>query len=40
MIALAPEPPLFFIGWIAAGVVMGVVSYSPAFAALNRWWGE
>ncbi|MFC9966392.1 MULTISPECIES: MFS transporter [Nocardia] len=38
-VALAPNPPVFFAGWVAAGVAMGAVLYPPAFAALTRWFG-
>lgn len=39
VVALAPNPPVFFLGWLAAGVAMGAVLYPPAFAALTRWFG-
>ncbi|MFE1595029.1 MFS transporter [Nocardia sp. NPDC058705] len=38
-VALAPNPAVFFAGWLAAGVAMGAVLYPPAFAALTRWFG-
>ncbi|MFQ6227151.1 MFS transporter [Nocardia sp. NPDC002869] len=38
-IAAAPNLPVFYLGWLAAGVAMGAVLYPPAFAALTRWWG-
>ncbi|MFD3594237.1 MFS transporter [Nocardia sp. NPDC058640] len=38
-VALAPNPVVFFAGWLAAGVAMGAVLYPPAFAALTRWFG-
>ncbi|MBL1076908.1 MFS transporter [Nocardia sp. 2] len=40
VVALAPNPAVFFTGWILAGVAMGATLYPPAFAALTRWWGE
>ncbi|MFC8042828.1 MFS transporter [Nocardia sp. NPDC057353] len=40
VVATAPNPVLFFAGWIAAGVAMGAVLYPPAFAALTRWHGD
>jgi MFS family permease len=36
-VALAPDPPLFFAAWLAAGVAMAATFYQPAFAALTRW---
>ncbi|MFC4127327.1 MFS transporter [Nocardia rhizosphaerae] len=38
-VALAPNPAVFFAGWLVAGVAMGAVLYPPAFAALTRWFG-
>jgi MFS family permease len=38
-IAAAPSLPLFFAAWALAGVAMAGTLYSPAFAALTRWWG-
>ena len=32
--------PLFFAGWVFAGIAMGAVLYPPAFAALTRWYGD
>ena len=31
--------PVFFAGWLLAGVAMAGTLYPPAFAALTRWWG-
>lgn len=39
-IATAPTIPVFFAGWVLAGVAMGAVLYPPAFAALTRWYGD
>ncbi|WP_324192325.1 MFS transporter [Nocardia puris] len=39
VVAAAPNLPVFYLGWLAAGVAMGAVLYPPAFAALTRWWG-
>ncbi len=39
LVALAGSLPLFFTGWVLAGVAMGMVLYPPAFAAVTRWWG-
>ncbi|MFC6012035.1 MFS transporter [Nocardia lasii] len=39
VVALAPNPAVFFAGWLVAGVAMGAVLYPPAFAALTRWFG-
>ncbi|GAD83351.1 MFS transporter [Nocardia asteroides NBRC 15531] len=39
VVALAPNPVVFFLGWLVAGVAMGAVLYPPAFAALTRWYG-
>ncbi|MFF5785532.1 MFS transporter [Streptomyces sp. NPDC012693] len=38
VVALAPNLPVFFAGWILAGVSMAATFYQPAFAALTRWW--
>ncbi|KAA8890428.1 MFS transporter [Nocardia colli] len=38
-VATAPNLPVFFGGWLAAGIAMGAVLYPPAFAALTRWYG-
>ena len=40
VIATAHTLPLFFAGWMLAGVAMGAVLYPPAFAALTRWYGD
>ena len=37
VIALAPNLPVFFAGWILAGFAMAATFYQPAFAALTRW---
>lgn len=39
-IAAAPTVPVFFAGWVLAGVAKGAVLYLPAFAALTRWYGD
>ncbi|MEU4066479.1 MFS transporter [Streptomyces wedmorensis] len=38
IVALAPNLPVFFAGWILAGFSMAATFYQPAFAALTRWW--
>lgn len=38
LIALAGNLVMFFIGWMLAGIAMGMVLYPPAFAAVTRWW--
>ncbi|MEU6754838.1 MFS transporter [Streptomyces sp. NPDC046685] len=38
-VASAPNLPVFFAAWTAAGVAMAATFYQPAFAALTRWWG-
>jgi MFS family permease len=38
-IAAAPSLPWFIAAWVFAGVAMAATLYSPAFAALTRWWG-
>lgn len=38
-IALAPNLPLFYIGWVLTGVAMAGTLYPPAFAALTHWGG-
>ncbi|MFC9552509.1 MFS transporter [Rhodococcus sp. NPDC056960] len=40
VVAAAPTLPIFYTGWLAAGVAMGGVLYPPAFAALTRWYGD
>ncbi|BDQ23606.1 MFS transporter (plasmid) [Rhodococcus qingshengii] len=40
LIATARTLPLFFAGWVFAGIAMGAVLYPPAFAALTRWYGD
>lgn len=40
VVAAAPNLPIFYAGWIAAGIAMGAVLYPPAFAALTRWYGD
>lgn len=39
LIALAPNPVVFFAGWILGGLAMAAVFYPAAFAALTRWYG-
>ena len=39
-VAAAPTLPVFYTGWLAAGIGMGAVLYPPAFAALTRWYGD
>ncbi|MGI5128060.1 MFS transporter [Pseudonocardia sp. CA-107938] len=39
LIAVAPSYPLFVAGWVLVGIAMAGTLYSPAFAALTRWWG-
>ncbi|MEU7069799.1 MFS transporter [Streptomyces narbonensis] len=38
IVALAPNLPVFFAGWLLAGFAMAATFYQPAFAALTRWW--
>ncbi|MFE5514152.1 MFS transporter [Streptomyces sp. NPDC056529] len=38
IVATAPNLPVFFTGWILAGLAMSATFYQPAFAALTRWW--
>ncbi|MFI8515799.1 MFS transporter [Streptomyces sp. NPDC085460] len=38
VVALAPNPTVFFGGWILAGLAMSATFYQPAFAALTRWY--
>ncbi|MGY1456703.1 MFS transporter [Streptomyces sp. SS8] len=38
VIAAAPNPVVFFTGWLLAGGAMAAIFYQPAFAALTRWW--
>ncbi|MFD9240506.1 MFS transporter [Streptomyces sp. NPDC059556] len=37
-VALAPNLPVFFAGWLLGGSAMAATFYQPAFAALTRWW--
>ncbi|MEU9700965.1 MFS transporter [Streptomyces sp. NPDC047981] len=37
VIAVAPNLPVFFFGWVLAGFAMAATFYQPAFAALT-WW--
>ncbi|MFD0367782.1 MFS transporter [Streptomyces sp. NPDC127114] len=37
-LALAPNLPVFFCGWLMAGFAMATTFYQPAFAAVTRWW--
>ncbi|GAB4585784.1 MFS transporter [Nocardia sp. IFM 10818] len=39
VVAVSPNLFVFYAGWLASGAAMGAVLYSPAFAALTRWWG-
>ncbi|MEU3201550.1 MFS transporter [Streptomyces sp. NPDC006996] len=38
VIAMAPNPAVFTVGWLLAGLAMASTFYQPAFAALTRWW--
>ncbi|MFE6496332.1 MFS transporter [Streptomyces sp. NPDC057748] len=38
IIAAAPNLPVFFTGWLLAGLAMAATFYQPAFTALTRWW--
>ncbi|MFD7125986.1 MFS transporter [Streptomyces anulatus] len=38
IVALAPNLPVFIVGWLLAGLAMASTFYQPAFAALTRWW--
>ncbi|MFB7116163.1 MFS transporter [Streptomyces sp. NPDC056291] len=38
VVATAPNLPVFFGGWVLAGLAMASTFYQPAFAALTRWW--
>ncbi|MFI8292475.1 MFS transporter [Streptomyces sp. NPDC085614] len=38
IVALAPNLPVFFAGWLLAGLAMSATFYQPAFAAITRWW--
>ncbi|WP_313896969.1 MFS transporter [Streptomyces sp. GC420] len=40
IMAGAPNLPVFFAGWMPAGLAMAAIFYQPAFAAVTRWWGE
>lgn len=40
LIALAPNYPVFVVGWIVAGAAMAGLLYPPAFAALTYWGGH
>lgn len=38
-VALAPNLPVFYVGWVLTGVAMAGTLYPPAFAALTHWGG-
>ena len=38
-VALAPNLPVFYAGWVVTGVAMAGTLYPPAFAALTHWGG-
>jgi MFS family permease len=38
LVAAAPDLPVFFAGWLLAGLAMAATFYQPAFAAITRWW--
>ena len=38
-VALAPNLPVFYLGWVLTGAAMAGSLYPPAFAALTRWGG-
>lgn len=38
-VALAPNLPVFYAGWVLTGVAMAGTLYPPAFAALTHWGG-
>ncbi|MFD7621247.1 MFS transporter [Streptomyces sp. NPDC059802] len=38
LIAAAPNPPVFFAGWLLAGLAVAATFYQPAFATLTLWW--
>ncbi|WP_329285455.1 MFS transporter [Streptomyces sp. NBC_00691] len=38
IVAMAPNLPVFFAGWLLGGFAMAATFYQPAFAALTRWW--
>jgi MFS family permease len=40
LIALAPNSPLFIVGWALAGLAMSAVFYTPAFSAITHWGGS
>lgn len=39
LIAETTALPWYFVGWFGVGLAMSGTLYSPAFAALTRWWG-
>lgn len=38
VVAAAPGPVVFTVGWLLAGAAMAATFYQPAFAAVTRWW--
>lgn len=38
IVAWNPNLPVFFVGWILAGLAMATTFYHLAFAAVTRWW--
>ncbi|MDQ0755947.1 MFS transporter [Arthrobacter sp. B3I4] len=39
LVAAAPNLPVFFAGWLAAGMAQAAVLYQPAFTVISRWYG-
>lgn len=39
LVAAAPNLPVFFAAWLAAGTAQAAVLYQPAFTVISRWYG-
>lgn len=40
LVATAPNLPVFFAAWLAAGTAQAAVLYQPAFTVISRWYGH
>lgn len=40
VVAVAPNLPVFYLGWLLAGLAQAATLYPPAFAVVTRWYGS
>ncbi|RIK09417.1 MAG: MFS transporter, partial [Acidobacteria bacterium] len=40
VVAAAPNLPVFYLGWLLAGLAQAATLYPPAFAVVTRWYGS